>query len=225
MGRYGIIFACAQKNVGPAGVTIVIIRDDLLAKAPKDLPSLLNYPALAENNSLLNTPPTFAIYMVKLVTDWLVRNIGGLEKMVEINRRKAGMLYDVIDGSGGFYLPHAETASRSIMNVPFKLADTSREEAFLKSTRPRAGWWTQGAPLGRRLPGVDLQRHARGGRADVTRIICWISRKGRTLSRLWSFNPEPTATASAWSRTVAVGSGLTERTRCQFISLASSKCS
>ncbi len=71
MGRYGILFACAQKNVGPAGVTIVIIRDDLLAKAPRDLPSLLNYPVLAENNSLLNTPPTFAIYMVKLVTDWL----------------------------------------------------------------------------------------------------------------------------------------------------------
>ncbi len=132
VGRYGILFACAQKNAGPAGVTIVIIRDDLLAKAPKDLPSLLNYPVLAENKSLLNTPPTFAIYMVKLVTDWLLREIGGLEKMCDINRRKAGMLYEVIDRSDGFYLPHAETASRSNMNVPFKLADTSREEAFLK---------------------------------------------------------------------------------------------
>ena len=69
---YGMLFACAQKNAGPAGVTIVIIRDDLLAKAPKDLPSMLNYPVLAENKSLLNTPPTFAIYMVKLVTDWLL---------------------------------------------------------------------------------------------------------------------------------------------------------
>jgi phosphoserine aminotransferase len=132
VSRYGLLFACAQKNAGPAGVTIVIIRDDLLAKAPKDLPSMLNYPVLVENNSLLNTPPTFAIYMVKLVTDWLVRDIGGLEKMAEINRRKAGMLYDAIDRSGGFYLPHAEAASRSIMNVPFKLADTSKEEAFLK---------------------------------------------------------------------------------------------
>jgi phosphoserine aminotransferase len=132
VGRYGIVFACAQKNAGPAGVTIVILRDDLLAKAPKDLPSMLNYPVLAENKSLLNTPPTFAIYMVKLVTNWLLREIGGLEKMVEINRRKAGMLYEVVDRSGGFYLPHAETASRSIMNVPFKLADTSLEEAFLK---------------------------------------------------------------------------------------------
>ena len=130
--KYALIFACAQKNAGPAGVTIVIVRDEFLAKAPKDLPSLLCYPLLAENNSLLNTPPTFAIYMVKLVTDWLLRDIGGLEKMAQINRRKAGMLYDAIDRSGGFYLPHAETASRSIMNVPFKLADTSREEAFLK---------------------------------------------------------------------------------------------
>jgi phosphoserine aminotransferase len=130
--KYSLIFACAQKNAGPAGVTIVIIRDDLLAKAPKDLPSMLNYPVLVENNSLLNTPPTFAIYFVKLVTDWLLGEIGGLDKMVAINRRKAGMLYDAIDRSGGFYLPHAETASRSIMNVPFKLADASKDEAFLK---------------------------------------------------------------------------------------------
>jgi phosphoserine aminotransferase len=132
MSRYGLLFACAQKNAGPAGVTLVIIRDDLLAKAPKDLPSLLNYPVLAENKSLLNTPPTFAIYMVKLVTDWLLREVGGLEKMAEINCRKARMLYEVVDRSGGFYLPHAETASRSNMNVPFKLADPALDEAFLK---------------------------------------------------------------------------------------------
>jgi phosphoserine aminotransferase len=130
--KYGILFACAQKNAGPAGVTIVIIRDDLLAKAPKDLPSMLSYPVLAENKSLANTPPTFAIYVVKLVTDWLLGTIGGLDKMCEINRRKAGMLYDAIDGSGGFYVPHAEKASRSTMNVPFKLANTGLEDAFLK---------------------------------------------------------------------------------------------
>ena len=132
VSKYGILFACAQKNAGPSGVTIVIIRDDLLAKAPKDLPSMLNYPVLAENKSLLNTPPTFAIYMVKLVTDWLLNTVGGLDKMCEINRRKAGMIYDAIDNSGGFYLPHAEKASRSMMNVPFKLADTSLDNAFLK---------------------------------------------------------------------------------------------
>jgi phosphoserine aminotransferase len=130
--KHGLIFACAQKNAGPAGVTVVIIRDDLLARSPKDLPSMLNYAALAENKSMLNTPPTFAIYMVKLVTDWLLRDIGGLDKMAAINRRKAAMLYEAIDCSGGFYLPHAEKASRSLMNVPFKLADTAKEEAFLK---------------------------------------------------------------------------------------------
>ena len=86
--RYGIIFACAQKNAGPAGVTIVIIRDDLVQKSPTDLPSMLNYRVMAENKSLLNTPPTFAIYMVKLVTDWLLNQIGGLDKMLELNRRR-----------------------------------------------------------------------------------------------------------------------------------------
>ena len=81
VGRYGVLFACAQKNAGPAGVTIVIIRDDLVPASPADLPSMLNYRVMAENKSLLNTPPVFAIYMVKLVTDWLLNEIGGLEKM------------------------------------------------------------------------------------------------------------------------------------------------
>lgn len=130
--RYGILYACAQKNAGPAGVTIVIIRDDLVQKSPTDLPSMLNYRVMAENKSLLNTPPTFAIYMVKLVTDWLLRDIGGLDKMVELNRRKSQLLYDAIEASGGFYQAHAEPASRSIMNVPFRVADTSLEESFLK---------------------------------------------------------------------------------------------
>jgi phosphoserine aminotransferase len=132
VGKYGILFACAQKNLGPAGVTIVVIRDDLVARAPQDLPSMLNYRLLAENGSRANTPPTFCIYMVKLVTDWLLREVGGLEKMQEINRRKAQLLYDAIDASGGFYQAHAEPGSRSIMNVPFRLADPSLEEAFLK---------------------------------------------------------------------------------------------
>ena len=98
MKKYGMLFACAQKNAGPAGVTIVIIRDDLVALSPADLPSMVNYKVLAEGKSLLNTPPTFAIYIVKLVTDWLIKEIGGLAKMAELNQRKAKMLYDVIDG-------------------------------------------------------------------------------------------------------------------------------
>lgn len=133
--KYGILFACAQKNAGPAGVTVVIIRDDLVQKSPADLPSMLNYRVMAEGKSLLNTPPVFAIYMVKLVTDWLLTTVGGLEKMVEINRRKAGMLYDVIDRAGGFYDGHAEPASRSIMNVAFRLPNATVEEEFFKEAK------------------------------------------------------------------------------------------
>ncbi|MCL4195285.1 MAG: aminotransferase class V-fold PLP-dependent enzyme, partial [Thermoguttaceae bacterium] len=87
--------------------------------------------------SLFNTPPVFAIYMVKLVTDWLLRDIGGLEKMREINQQKAKMLYDAIDQSGGFYQPHAEAASRSIMNVTFRLADEKLQDAFVKGAAER----------------------------------------------------------------------------------------
>ena len=135
--KYGIIFACAQKNVGPAGVTIVIIRDDLVERSPANLPSLVNYKVLAEGKSLLNTPPTFAIYMVKLVTDWLINEIGGLDKMLEHNRRKAKLLYDAIDNSNGFYLPHAEKECRSLMNVPFRLANEANDEPFLKQAAER----------------------------------------------------------------------------------------
>jgi phosphoserine aminotransferase len=135
--RFGILYACAQKNAGPAGVTVVIIRDDLLQKSPNDLPSMLNYRVMAEGKSLFNTPPTFAIYMVKLVTDWLIRDIGGLEKMEQINQEKAQLLYDVIDQSEGFYLKHAEPDSRSIMNVTFRLPDPALEEKFLAGAKSR----------------------------------------------------------------------------------------
>jgi phosphoserine aminotransferase len=135
--KYGILFACAQKNAGPAGVTVVIIRDDLIERSPATLPSMVNYKVLAEGKSVLNTPPTFAIYIVKLVTDWLIKTIGGLDKMAELNRRKAKLLYDVVDNSNGFYLPHAEPASRSVMNVPFRLANTAHDEPFLKQAAER----------------------------------------------------------------------------------------
>ena len=130
--KYGILYACAQKNAGPAGVTIVIIRDDLVEQAPDDLPPMLNYKTLAEGKSLANTPPCFAVYMVKLVTDWLLNEIGGLEKMEQINKQKAQLLYDVIDNSGGFYDLHAKPGSRSIMNVAFRLADPGLDGTFVK---------------------------------------------------------------------------------------------
>ena len=101
--RYGIIYACAQKNVGPAGVTVVVIREDLLARSQESLPGYLNFATHAAENSLWNTPPTFAVYVVGLVAKWLQEEIGGLAKMHELNKKKAAMLYEVMDGSNGFY--------------------------------------------------------------------------------------------------------------------------
>jgi len=135
--KFGILYACAQKNAGPAGVTVVIIRDDLVQQSPNDLPSMLSYRVMAEGKSLFNTPPTFAIYMVKLVTDWLLRDIGGLDKMAEINKEKSQLLYDAIDQSNGFYQPHAEKDSRSTMNVTFRLPDPALEEKFVAGAKSR----------------------------------------------------------------------------------------
>jgi len=135
--RYAIYYACAQKNAGPAGVTVVVIRDDLVARSADDLPSMLNYKVLAENKSLLNTPPVFAIYILKLVTDWLLGEIGGLGKMYQQNCQKAELLYSVIDQSGGFYQGHAEPACRSVMNVTFRLPNADLEGLFLKQAQVR----------------------------------------------------------------------------------------
>lgn len=134
--RYGILYACAQKNAGPSGVTVVIIREDLLDKAPDDLPSMLSYRKLADAESMLNTPPTFGIYMVKLVTDWLLREVGDLEKMLQLNKQKAQLLYDVLDQSD-YYDGHAEPASRSIMNVTFRLPDSELDAQFLEQAAAR----------------------------------------------------------------------------------------
>ncbi len=130
INKYGIVYACAQKNAGPAGVTMVIIREDLLDKAAIKLPSMFSYRKLADSNSMLNTPPCFAIYMLKLVTDWLRNDIGGLDKMYAINKEKAGLLYDVIDNSNGYYKGHAEKEFRSLMNVPFRLPSEELDNKF-----------------------------------------------------------------------------------------------
>jgi phosphoserine aminotransferase len=135
--RYGLIYACAQKNAGPAGVTIVVIRNDLMERAPAGLPTVLDYRLHAKEKSLLNTPPVFAVYLVMLVTRWLLGDVGGLEKMAQLNRRKAGMLYEAIDQSGGFYRGHADPDSRSMMNVTFRLPGDEAQAAFLREARSR----------------------------------------------------------------------------------------
>ena len=131
IGRYGLLYACAQKNAGPAGVTIVIIRKDLLEKGDKNLPGYLRYREHAGNNSLWNTPPTFGIYIVGLIARWLQEEIGGLAKMHELNKEKASQLYDVIDASDGFYRGHAQPECRSLMNVTFRIAGDELEKQFV----------------------------------------------------------------------------------------------
>ncbi|HCK40881.1 MAG: 3-phosphoserine/phosphohydroxythreonine aminotransferase [Planctomycetaceae bacterium] len=131
VSRYGLIYACAQKNIGPAGVTLVVIRNDLLERSRADMPSYLNYKVHADAGSLMNTAPTFAIYMVRLVTDWLLNEVGGLEKMYTQNQQKAQLLYEAIDASEGFYQGHAQPQNRSLMNVVFRLPSDELTQAFL----------------------------------------------------------------------------------------------
>lgn len=132
---YGLIYACAQKNLGIAGVTIVIIRKDLLDLSSDRLPNYLRYGLHAKNGSRYNTPPTFAIYVTGLVCKWLQEEMGGLEKVGQFNREKAQLIYDVIDNSGGFYRGHAEPSVRSIMNVVFKTSSEETDGLFLAQAK------------------------------------------------------------------------------------------
>jgi phosphoserine aminotransferase len=129
--KFGLIYAGAQKNIGPAGVCMVIIRDDMLKRVPDTLPSMLKYTTYASKNSMYNTPPCFAIYMIQLVMKWLEESVGGLEKMEKMNQAKARMLYEAIDSSG-FYQGTAETDSRSLMNVTFRLPNEALEKQFVE---------------------------------------------------------------------------------------------
>jgi len=132
VSKYGLIYAGAQKNLGPSGVTVVIIREDLLARSADSLPTMLNYKTHAENGSLYNTPPVFGIYILRLVLKWLV-GIGGLTKIQAINDRKAGLLYAELDRTP-FWRPHAVKGARSNMNVTFRLPTEELEKLFVKES-------------------------------------------------------------------------------------------
>jgi phosphoserine aminotransferase len=127
--KYALIYAGAQKNIGPSGVTLVIIRSDMLDRVPKNQHSQLDYRAVAANDSMLNTPNTWGIYIVSLVCEWL-REKGGAAAMAKINQEKARVLYESIDASDGFYRGHAEKPARSLMNVTFRLASEELENRF-----------------------------------------------------------------------------------------------
>ena len=131
VSRFALIYAGAQKNIGPAGLTLVIVRDDLIGHAPSGLPAMLDYKTHADNDSMYNTPPTYGIYMAGLVFQWLKKN-GGIVAMERTNIAKAKLLYDAIDASNSFYVCPVNRADRSRMNVPFTLKDSSLDGDFLK---------------------------------------------------------------------------------------------
>jgi phosphoserine aminotransferase len=136
VAKYGLIYGGAQKNIGPAGLTIVIVRDDLIGQALPITPSAFDYKQQADNDSMLNTPPTYAIYIAGLVFKW-IKAQGGLAGIEKHNRTKAALLYDLLDTSS-FYSSPVAREDRSLMNVPFKLRDEALDEAFLKGAQARS---------------------------------------------------------------------------------------
>lgn len=151
--RCGLVYAGAQKNLGPAGLTVVIVRKDLTQRAPESIPTMLRYAVAAKHGSRYNTPPVFAIYLFGLVMRWL-RDMGGLSAMETRNRRKAGVLYDAIDRTG-FYRGTADPGSRSLMNVTFRLPSEALEQQFV----------TEAAAAG--LSGLKGHRSVGGQRASI----------------------------------------------------------
>jgi len=151
---FGLIYAGAQKNIGPAGVCMAIVREDMLERVPDTLPAMLKYTTFSSKNSMFNTPPCFAIYTIQLVMKWLEETIGGLDKMEEINRKKADTLYSFIDASD-FYRGTAATDSRSLMNVTFRLPSEDLEKAFIQEA------------LGNSLGGLKGHRSVGGCRASI----------------------------------------------------------
>ena len=134
VSKYALIYAGAQKNAGPSGVTIVIERDDMVERTPENLPVMLDYKIMATSGSLHNTPPCWSIYMVGLVLQW-AKKMGGLAAIEKTNRTKANLIYSAIDNSGGFYRGHALPEARSIMNIPFRLPSEELEDAFAKEAK------------------------------------------------------------------------------------------
>jgi phosphoserine aminotransferase len=151
--KFGLIYAGAQKNAGPAGVTIVIIRNDLLERTPKNIPTIFNYKTYAEKHSMYNTPNCFGIYIVNLVMNW-IKSQGGIDKVEQTNRKKADLLYDAIDSSD-FCHPHAKKDSRSLMNVTWRLNSEDLEKKFVSEAKEKG------------LIGVKGHRSVGGIRASI----------------------------------------------------------
>ncbi len=153
-GRFGLFYAGAQKNMGPAGVCMVVVRDDMLERVPDDLPTMLKYTTQADKNSMFNTPPCFAIYTVQLVLKWLEETVGGLQSMANVNQQKADLIYGYIDDSN-FYKGTADIDSRSQMNVTFRLPNEELEKKFVAEA------------LAQDLGGLKGHRSVGGCRASI----------------------------------------------------------
>ncbi len=156
--KFGMLYAGAQKNIGPAGACLVILRKDMLDRIPETVPTMLKYSTFAAKNSLYNTPPCFAVYTIQLVLKWLEETIGGLEKMAAINHSKAQLLYGFMDGSD-FYRPTARPDSRSLMNVTFRLPSEALEKQFVAQA------------LANGLGGLKGHRSVGGCRASIYNAI------------------------------------------------------
>ena len=154
MDKFGMIYAGAQKNIGPSGTCMVILRDDMLKAADQNLPSMLKYDTYASKNSMYNTPPCFGIYTIQLVLKWLEEDMGGLEKMQAHNENKGALLYDFIDSSD-FYRATAEKGSRSLMNVTFRLPTEELEKEFVAAATEKG------------LGGLKGHRSVGGCRASI----------------------------------------------------------
>ncbi|HJQ24026.1 MAG TPA: 3-phosphoserine/phosphohydroxythreonine transaminase [Blastocatellia bacterium] len=173
--KYALIYAGAQKNLAPAGVTLVIMRDDLLARSPGDLHTMLNYNTHAKENSLYNTPPVFAIYVMRLVLGWLLEQ-GGLEAIGKQNEEKAGLLYEAIDATD-FYRPHAAPDCRSLMNVTFRLPSEDLEKQFVAEAT-KAG--LNGLKGHRSVGGIRASIYNAFPRAGVEALVSFMKEFERT---------------------------------------------
>lgn len=164
VSKFSLIYAGAQKNLGPSGVTVVIIRKDLIEKANPNVPTMLKYSTHAKNNSLYNTPPTFGIYMLGEVLNW-AQELGGINEIAKRNEEKAKLIYDAIDESNGFYIGHAEKDSRSLMNITFRVKGEELEKKFLADAKQEG------------FVGVNGHRSVGGCRASIYNAVPYESCK------------------------------------------------
>jgi phosphoserine aminotransferase len=176
VSKFGLIYAGAQKNVGPSGLVVVILRKDLLAKGRKDIPKILRYAPHAENNSLLNTPPTFSVYLMRNVLGW-VKASGGLGQMEAWNREKAQMLYGAIDRMSSFYRCPVEKDSRSVMNIVFRLPSEALEEKFVADAKKQGMWGLKGH---RSVGGIRVSAYNAVSVKDIQTLVSFMESFAKT---------------------------------------------